>query len=114
MRRRSRASGEPAKTRGRKVVTPKWRTTPKAVRRRSSSAAGQKTEISRLTRELHEAWFAMSAFDPKRTSTGRAARCFQSRFRRTLDLLQADEVKAREQFAMKTAVGTNLGQRESL
>ena len=55
MRRRSRASGEPAKTRGRKVVTPKRRTTPKAVRRRSSSAPGPETEVARLTRALTEA-----------------------------------------------------------
>ena len=49
MRRRSRASGKLASVRGRKAKTLK------AVRRSSSSASGQETEVARLTRELHEA-----------------------------------------------------------
>src|SRR5215471_333962 len=44
MRRRSRAGGQPLKTRGRK-----------AARRSSSSVAGQETEVARLRRELDEA-----------------------------------------------------------
>ena len=51
MRRRSSTGGEPR----RKTVTLKRRNGPKAVRRRVSSAAGQETEVARLTRELHEA-----------------------------------------------------------
>jgi two-component system, NtrC family, sensor kinase len=49
MRRRSRASSKLANARSRKAKTLK------AVRRRSSSASGQETEVARLTRELHEA-----------------------------------------------------------
>jgi len=55
MRRRSRARGETAKTRRRKTVTPKRHNAPKAVRSRSSSAAGHETEVVRLARELNEA-----------------------------------------------------------
>ena len=46
MRRRSRASTKPTKARSRKAKT---------VGHSSSSASSQKTEIARLTRELHEA-----------------------------------------------------------
>ena len=55
MRRRSGASGGPAKTRRRKTVAVKRRNAPKVARRRSSSAAGQQTKIAQLTRELNEA-----------------------------------------------------------
>ena len=55
MRRRSREGGEPAKTRRRKTVTPKRRNAPKSASGRSSSVAGQETEVARLTRELNEA-----------------------------------------------------------
>jgi two-component system, NtrC family, sensor kinase len=55
MRSRSGAGGGPAKTRRRKAVTVKRRNAPKVARRRSSSAAGQETNIARLTRELNEA-----------------------------------------------------------
>ena len=54
MRRRSRAGGKPAKTPG-KAVTAKRRNAPKSARRRSSSAAGQETEVAWLTRERDEA-----------------------------------------------------------
>jgi signal transduction histidine kinase len=53
MRRRSRAGGEPVKTRRHKTATLKRRNAPKAVR--GSSAANQETEVARLTRELTEA-----------------------------------------------------------
>jgi len=49
MRRRSRASSKPANAQSRKAKTLK------AVRQRSSSPAGQETEVARLTRELSEA-----------------------------------------------------------
>ena len=54
MRRRSRAGGVPIKTRRRKAATLKRRNAPKSARRRSSSDAGQETEVARLTRELSE------------------------------------------------------------
>ena len=55
MRRRSRAGGEPVKARRRRAATLKRRNGPKTIRRRSSSAAGQETEVARLTRERDEA-----------------------------------------------------------
>ena len=55
MRRRSRAGGEPVKTRRRKTVTPKRRNAPKVAHHRELSAAGQETEVARLTKELREA-----------------------------------------------------------
>ena len=56
MRRRSRAGGEPIKTRRRKTAARKHRTAPKAVRRRSSSIAGLQAKVARLTRERDEAF----------------------------------------------------------
>jgi GAF domain-containing protein len=53
MRRRSRAGGEPAKTRRRKTATLKRRNAPKAVRR--LFASGHEAEVARLTRERNEA-----------------------------------------------------------
>ena len=55
MRRRSRAGGEPIKTRRRKAMTPMRGIAPKSARRRSSSAAGQQTKLVRFTGELNEA-----------------------------------------------------------
>jgi two-component system, NtrC family, sensor kinase len=55
MRRRSRAGGEPVKTRRHEASTLKHRNAPKAVRRRNSSAVSQQTEVARLTRERDEA-----------------------------------------------------------
>ena len=55
MRRRSRAGGEPVKTRRHKAVTLKHRNAPKAARRRGPSAASHETEVARLTRERDEA-----------------------------------------------------------
>src|SRR6516164_7886173 len=54
MRRRSRAGGEPAKAQRRKTAARKSRIAPKAVRRRSSSAAREETKTL-LTRERDEA-----------------------------------------------------------
>ncbi len=54
MRRRSRAGGEPAKTRRSKAAAPERSNAPKAVVRRSS-APDPETEVARLTRELNEA-----------------------------------------------------------
>ena len=55
MRRRSRAGGEPAKTRRRKAATLKRGNATKATSRRSSSAVGKEERFARLTRELNEA-----------------------------------------------------------
>jgi adenylate cyclase len=55
VRRRSKAGGKPVKTRGRKAGKLKRRIAPKAVGRRSSSTAGEETDVARLTRELTEA-----------------------------------------------------------
>ena len=55
MRRRSRAGGEPVKTRRRKTAARKRGNAPKAVRHSSSSASGPEAEVVRLTRELVEA-----------------------------------------------------------
>jgi two-component system, NtrC family, sensor kinase len=55
MKKRSRAGGEPVKTRRRKEVTAKRRKEPKSARRRGSSTADQKAEVARLTRELNDA-----------------------------------------------------------
>ena len=55
MRRRSKATGEPAKTRRGKTVTSKRGNAPKAVRRRVSAATSQQTKVARLVRERDEA-----------------------------------------------------------
>ena len=55
MRRRSRAGGEPVKTRRRKTVTLKRRNATKSARGRSSSVAGRKPEVAQLIRQLDEA-----------------------------------------------------------
>ena len=55
MRRRSSAGGERTKAQRRKTATRKSRIAPKTVRRRSSSDAGLKTKVAKLTRELKEA-----------------------------------------------------------
>ena len=55
MRRRSRAGGEPVKTRRHKTAARKGGNAPKAVRHSSSSASGPEAEVVRLTRELVEA-----------------------------------------------------------
>ena len=60
MRRRSRAGGEPAKTRRRKTAVRKRGNAPKAAVRRSPPA-GQETEVARLTRERDEALEQLSA-----------------------------------------------------
>jgi len=55
MKRRSRATSGPVKTRGRKAAKLKPRDALKAASRRSSSAGSQDTEVARLTRERDEA-----------------------------------------------------------
>jgi GAF domain-containing protein len=55
MRRRSRASGEPVKTRRRKTVTPKRRNAPKVAHHRGSSADGSSKRVALFKRERDEA-----------------------------------------------------------
>jgi hypothetical protein len=55
MRRRSRAGGEPVKTRRRKMAALDRANVPKAARRRSSSAVSQDRKIALLARERDEA-----------------------------------------------------------
>jgi two-component system, NtrC family, sensor kinase len=54
MRRNSRAGGKPVNARRRKTAARKRHSAPKAARRRNSFAAGHRTEVARLTRELSE------------------------------------------------------------
>jgi GAF domain-containing protein/anti-sigma regulatory factor (Ser/Thr protein kinase) len=61
MRRRSRASSKLAKVRSRKAEMPKRRNAPKAVRRRSSSAAGKEAKVALFKRERDEALEQLSA-----------------------------------------------------
>ena len=61
MRRRSRAGGEPIKTRRRKAVTLKRGNAPKAVRGRSQSIADLRQELDRRSHELHEAFEQQAA-----------------------------------------------------
>jgi GAF domain-containing protein len=55
MRRRSKAGGEPVKSRHRKTVMPKRRNAEESGVRRSSSATDRDAEVARLSRELHQA-----------------------------------------------------------
>ena len=55
MKRRSKAGGELAKARLRKVPKPKRRNAPKAVARSHSPSIQEETEVARLSRELSEA-----------------------------------------------------------
>ena len=55
MRRRSRAGGESGKAQRPKTGAQKSGVTSKAARSRNSSAAGEETEVARLTNELNEA-----------------------------------------------------------
>src|SRR5271165_2621034 len=55
MRRRSRAGGEPVKTRHPKAAARKRGNAPKAGRNRSVSIPGQETVVARLTHERDEA-----------------------------------------------------------
>src|SRR3984885_6272823 len=61
MRRRSKAGGEPAKTRRPKASAPKRRNVPKAKHPRSSLATRQETKVAQLARERDEASEQLSA-----------------------------------------------------
>jgi GAF domain-containing protein len=61
MRRRSKAGGEPAKTRRPKASASKRRNVPKATRPRSSLATRQETKVAQLARERDEASEQLSA-----------------------------------------------------
>jgi GAF domain-containing protein/anti-sigma regulatory factor (Ser/Thr protein kinase) len=72
MRRRSRASSKLANARSRKAKTLK------AVRQRSSSPAGQETEVARLTRERDEALEQLSEALEQQTATSEVLRIISS------------------------------------
>ena len=55
MRRRSKTGGEQTRARRRKAATSKRTNAPKNARGRSATVAGGKTDVARLTRELHDA-----------------------------------------------------------
>jgi GAF domain-containing protein len=78
MRRRSRAGGEPVKTRRRKTVTLKRPNAPKAVRGRSASVIGQETEVARLTRERNEALEQLSEALKQQTAASEVLRLISS------------------------------------
>ncbi len=61
MRRQSRAGGKSLKARRRKAATPTRRKAPKALRRRSTVAAGNGTKTAQLARERNEALEQLSA-----------------------------------------------------
>ena len=78
MRRRSRAGGEPVKTRHRKTAARKRGNAPKAVRPESSSAPGQENIVARLTRERDEALEQLSEALEQQTATSEVLRVIAS------------------------------------
>ena len=78
MRRRSRAGGEPVKTRRRKTVTLKRRNAPKLMERRSSVAADQETKVAQLTRERDEALEQLSEAFEQQTATSEVLKVISS------------------------------------
>ena len=74
MSRRSRAGGEPVKTRPRKAAVQKVRNAPKAGRNRSVSIAGQETVVARLTRERDEALEQLSEALKQQTAASEVLR----------------------------------------
>jgi GAF domain-containing protein/anti-sigma regulatory factor (Ser/Thr protein kinase) len=74
MRRRSRAAGEPVKTRRRKTAARKRGYAPKAVRPQSFSALGQENIVARLTRERNEAFGQLSEALEQQTATSEVLR----------------------------------------
>jgi signal transduction histidine kinase len=73
MRRRSKAGGEPVKTRRRKTVTLK-RGNASEVARHRSPPAGQETEVARLTRERNEALEQLSEALKQQTAASEVLR----------------------------------------
>jgi len=69
MRRRSRAGGEPVKTRRRKTVTPKRRNASKAAPPASSTLADLQGQVSILTRELADAREQLAAALQQQTAS---------------------------------------------
>jgi GAF domain-containing protein len=78
MRRRSRASGQPAKARRRKTVTQRHRNASKAKQARNPSASGRETKIAQLTRERDEALEQLSEALQQQTATSEVLRVISS------------------------------------
>ena len=78
MRRRSRAGGEPVKTRRRKTVTLKRGNAPKPMERRSSVAADQETKVAQLSRERDEALEQLSEAFEQQTATSEVLKVISS------------------------------------
>ncbi len=78
MRRRSGAGGKPVKRPRLKTITVKKRVAPKAVGRRRSSAAGEETEIARLTRDLAQARKQLTEALEQQTATSEVLRVISS------------------------------------
>ena len=77
MRRRSRAGGEPVKTRHRKTAARKRGDVPK-VRGRGSPARGKETEIARVIRERDQALEQLSEALEQQTATSEVLRVISS------------------------------------
>jgi hypothetical protein len=78
MRRRSRAGGEPVKTRRRKTVTLKRRNAPKVTHHRESSTAGLNKKVALLKRERDEALEQLSEALEQQTATSEVLRVIAS------------------------------------